>query len=131
MFCLYNKIYTLHRICQDRIRQRDKQYKMLTVPMRDGIQEFMMVFAEKMREMGMTFEWSEKSNHIEIETDMGISNLLRPALGYCFQQAYVFDHKGVGRIVCKATRPPLTEDDAILHMYHKWKCKLAKRNDRE
>jgi hypothetical protein len=102
---------------------------MLLVPKRDGMMEFIEVFGDKMRQMGMDFEWKMTDTHIEIETDMGISNLLRPALGYCFEQAYVFDHKGVGSIVGKASRPPLTDDDAILHMYHKWQNKLTKRND--
>lgn len=93
--------------------------------------EFIEVFGEKMREMGMNFDWNISDTHIQIETDMGISNLLRPALAYCFQHAYRFDHNGIATIVGKVTRPPLADDDAIIHMYHKWQTKLTKQNSRK
>lgn len=101
---------------------------MLCVPMREGLVQFMGIFSGKMREMGVGIRWTETDTHVEIRSDMGLLNILRPALQYCFENTYAFDHKGFGKVTGKFIRPDLEPNDAILNMYHKWQTRIERRN---
>lgn len=97
---------------------------MLLLPNRHGMETFLEIFGQQMQSMGIQFDWRVDDGNVIINVDTDISNLLRPALGYCFEDAYRFDHKGVATIVGTVSRPPIADDHTILHMYKRWQRKM-------
>jgi len=101
---------------------------MFSVPIREGLPQLIGVFACKMHSMGIPIEWESSQTHVRIHADMGISNLLKQTLEYCYEETHVFNHEGLCHVSGLYTRPTLAQGDAILNMYHKWQFRIKRRN---
>ena len=101
---------------------------MLSVPIREGLTQLIDVFAAKMRSMGVSIEWELTQTHVQIHADMGISNLLKQTLEYCYEETHVFNHRGQCHVSGVYTRPTLYKGDAVLNMYYKWQSRIKRRN---